>query len=726
MADPEAVMSFMMPVIFQLFSNITDINYKNTFHPPCEYDSLLGMFEKLPPYFNEIGKKYPDKIDLVAYYSMQMASGFLVSTGALTMDCLYKMLSLQTKLGDLAIGIMDHPEKHDTYVGKFGIFMKPYTKELRQNPMLKIIEYVDTYEKNTDESTIGLFGTFNVIFVIISLVGIVSNAFLLFTLSRMHIRSKSIRNGPPSTSSLLSSHINMRYAKTRLALCLITILHSFYLLINFIIMSQFKLAGLALGQLNESSVGCKLAFFLFPPTTAYNFLYQFAIWLLVYAIKVHHNKLREMKRLNYYDVLQCEEGTTQQQALMDQINGGVGGNDSRSKTKKQNKKNAKGGGASSSCTQSSSRRSVYACLMIMLLVVMYNIPNILFYSLNKVTVILSRPRDVQIQSNTVSYCAFDEAFAKYYSLINNKLIPALNLLLFNFLPLIICFTYILLDACFLVRLYREQQKIYEKLKEFIEWPLYAYFVVFSVTHLPFILHDLCDLIAGTNKFPFVFPLFIRMTFSNKVPLVIIENLLMCLAYASYFYIWLATDKLFRQLVCILFNKHVLCRSHNSCGGGGSSSNSTSGCSTTSGTSQIIKKSKTTSNVDVGCGDSGTSTTSSTRSTSKIDAIESVASNVHAISKLHSFQMIDTDTNDDELKGGGGGGGSNDYYQSYPYRPRQGNQQLINDNQEATYQNHQLLINPNDTNNTPMQIAPSMASPLPPPLPNHQRIYPYKE
>ena len=155
------IMQTMLPPMFSLFSNITTDEYKSQFKDPCRFDVLMDIFKNLPPYFDEIAKKYPNKHDLIAYYSMQLASTFLVNNGSLTMACMYNMLSLQTKLFSFSLDIMDNPEKNPQLVGLFGLFMKPVMGMLKKNSMMKIIEHVDLYDKNDDMSTIPLFHFLN-------------------------------------------------------------------------------------------------------------------------------------------------------------------------------------------------------------------------------------------------------------------------------------------------------------------------------------------------------------------------------------------------------------------------------------------------------------------------------------------------------------------------------------------------------------------------------------
>lgn len=97
-----------------------------------------------------------------------------------------------------------------------------------------------------------------------------------------------------SQNYYLNQFIRRKYT-TRECLMIIAVCHSMYILINYIVMSQTSLASQALKGLTKLNFACKLAFFLSPPTTAYNILHQFAIWLLVYAIRKHANKLRATK-----------------------------------------------------------------------------------------------------------------------------------------------------------------------------------------------------------------------------------------------------------------------------------------------------------------------------------------------------------------------------------------------------------------------------------------------
>lgn len=184
------IMQTLLPSMFGLFSNITSDDYKANFKEPCRFDTLLDVFKNLPPYFDLIATKYPNKPDLVAYYSMQLASTFLVNNGSLTMACLYNMLSLQTRLMTFSLDIMDNPEKNPQLVGLFGIFMKPVMGMLKKNSMMKIIEHVDRYDKNDDFSTVYLFNMLNVLYCAIGGVGILANILLVILLRRSSIVAK--------------------------------------------------------------------------------------------------------------------------------------------------------------------------------------------------------------------------------------------------------------------------------------------------------------------------------------------------------------------------------------------------------------------------------------------------------------------------------------------------------------------------------------------------------
>ena len=350
------IMNAMLPSMFGLFSNITSDDYKATFEEPCRFDSLMALFRQLPPYFDLIAKKYPGKPDLIAYYSMQLASTFLVNNGSLTMACMYNMLSLQTRLNSFSLDIMDKPEENSNLVGLFGVFMKPVMTMLKKNAMMKIIEHVDRYDKNDDRDTIFVFHLLNFLFVVLGVVAILSNMLLIILLRRSSIatkqsrqktvlptvevkkplRTRTIKVGGEqvkttrllavketrvkpsqvgvtrtrsakrqqkliskyktikSSNSLMYYFIRKRY-KTRVCVILIAVCHSLYILINFIVMSQASLAAVSLKGLSQFNVACKMAFFLFPPTTAYNILHQMAIWLLFYAIRQHGLKLRKTR-----------------------------------------------------------------------------------------------------------------------------------------------------------------------------------------------------------------------------------------------------------------------------------------------------------------------------------------------------------------------------------------------------------------------------------------------
>lgn len=181
----------------------------------------------------------------------------------------------------------------------------------------------------------------------------------------------------------------------------------------------------------------------------------------------------------------------------------------------------------------------------------YNAQNLFLYKLN----------ELNTGAQMILFCAFDDAYADYYTMLTQFLVPFLNLFFFAILPLTLLTVQVLLDVCFLIRVKREQMKRYMKISEDIEWPLYAYYLVYMVSQLPYALHQFVDLTVGTAKFPFVFPLFIQMKFSAHVWLVIIEQTLIFLAYSSDLFIWLIVDKQMRELCAYWLNKRILCRTY---------------------------------------------------------------------------------------------------------------------------------------------------------------------
>lgn len=187
MADMDTIsviMRTLMPSMFNLFANITSDEYKSQFQDPCRFDPLLDIFSQLPAYFDTMAKKYAPKTDLVAYYSMQLASTFLVNNNSLTMTCLYNMMSLQSRLKTFSLDLMDNPEKNFHLVGLFGFFIKPVMGMLKQNAMMKIIDHVEKYESNEDMSTITKFNVLNVVFLIVGTVAICANLLLIVLLRR--------------------------------------------------------------------------------------------------------------------------------------------------------------------------------------------------------------------------------------------------------------------------------------------------------------------------------------------------------------------------------------------------------------------------------------------------------------------------------------------------------------------------------------------------------------
>ncbi len=759
-------MQTMLPSMFGLFSNITSEDYKANFKEPCRFDSLLDIFSKLPPYFDIIAAKYPTKPDLAAYYSMQLASTFLVNNGSLTMSCLYNMLSLQTRLMKFSLNIMDNPEENPELVGKFGIFMKPVMSMLKKNAMMKIIDHVDQYDKNDDLNTVNLFNLLNFFYCLIGVFGILSNILLVILLKRSSIRhnkkkveiatkkssNKNKQNIYESRKSNLKQQQNMQlepltlqsnYAnvtaitngslkkkkagnelvrkkstrknrhrkkkekseydmvksvnnqfnriirkryKTRLCFIIIAICHSMYILFNFIVMSQAGLAAVALQGLSKLSIACKISFFLFPPTTAYNLLHQISIWLLFYAIMKHSRKLRNTMTHNFdrhadYDVnlMTTDTESCSDSSSDDESSSDSSDNENMKRKSHHNHHNAydslnddEQDTISQSLTNNSSsiqqpvqtnpnpnnqiailqqpdpfplnitspinnkstvhfvnengtlsRQQIYSnvvqqppyynpiyanrrhlydprligkkpivnpaktsllcclferksrnalfCVILFILLLIYNGQNLFLYSLIELKT---------AKNEIITYCAFEEAYSDYYNILNQYIVPLLNLFLFSIMPILLCTMQVLFDACFLIRVQREQTKRYEKLKEIIEWPLYSYYLVYIVSQVPFACHQISDLIIGTIKFPFVFPIFIQMKFTSKVWLVIFEMTLFILAYSSDLFIWLICDRHLRQLCKNWLNKRIFCRTYSK------NSSSSSGTTSTSSSSSI--------------------------------------------------------------------------------------------------------------------------------------------
>jgi hypothetical protein len=321
---------------------------------------------------------------------------------------------------------------------------------LRQNPMLKLIEYVDQYEKNTDMDTVGKFYVFNVIFVILSVIGIMANILLIAILYRSYKYSKK---------NYLYKLIHKHYSAKWL-LIVILICNCMYLLNNFIIMSQFGLASKALGGLNNYNVACKLAFTLFPPTTAYTLMKQLSIWLLIYIIREHHLKIRTIKLLDNFYMINNYTNTILT-------------------VNKSNSKNNK----------AASRRNLYAFLFIFTVIFLYNAPNLFLYSLAS----LKNP----ITNTTFDYCAYTQDYAeRTFVLTQSYLYPYGNLIFFVFVPFVVGLVYILFDLCYLIRMYKEEQKRYEYLKMFVEYPIYLYFCVYFFCDMFYAFHQLHDIASG--------------------------------------------------------------------------------------------------------------------------------------------------------------------------------------------------------------------------------------
>lgn len=748
------IMQTMLPSMFGLFSNITSDDFKANFKDPCRFDVLMDIFKNLPPYFDIIAQKFPGRHDLIAYYSMQLASSFLVNNGSLTMACMYNMLNLQTKLFTFSIDIMDNPEKNPQLVGLFGVFMKPVMSMLKKNSMMKIIEHVDRYDKNDDLSTIPLFHFLNFVYVFLGIFAILSNILLVILLKKssstriyrpsqpmrtlscsqkitdnntlthksVHVASGSIQidkikriptmntTAASSTSALKSSSttaimqknkrrtrktkinskkndssaskyraiksnnarmfylIRKRY-KTRFCFVVIAICHSFYLLVNFIIMSQASLAAAALKGLTQFNLACKMAFFMSPPDTFYNIVHQLAIWLLVYAIRQHAIKLRKTRTYNFdsadyeIEMMKSEDDFDHNEdpsddeikAIESELYDSSGSEHDDEETVSVSLTNnsnnlmlmSHSGGLVSSTIASASNQgnqpgsvvkfnispdapsysnyhkilnhqrhpviqftptpntldvtmnsgttnklppiissehplipasnqtvkqkqktssiSYYCCylfsrkrhnvlcgLILLFLICIYDSQNFFLYSLFKVT---------DKNDKTLYFCAFESNYSDYYTMLTQYVLPIANLFLFSFLPLLLCTMQVLFDVCFLVRVQREQMKRFERLKDVIEWPLYAYYGMYMISQTPLALHQIIDLASGTIKFPFVFPIFIQLKFTSRVWLNVIEMTLIFICYSSDLYIWMLCDKQMRRLAAYWLNKRIFCRTY---------------------------------------------------------------------------------------------------------------------------------------------------------------------
>ena len=563
----ETVMFFMLPVIIEVFEKITEPSYKMQFNKPCDFNEMLHMFSTLPPYFNAVGKLYANQTDLLAYYSMQLASTVLVNKNILTMECLYNMLDLQSKFGKFALGLLKNPEDYKNEIGKFGTAMKNHQsiKELINNPMLKILEHVDKYEKNNNkEQNLLLFNTFNIVFIVVSLIGIIGNLAVCCLLKRGNAKNynnlldENASQNDETSSKSSNKVVDQIYVKffmrytTLMYIILIAICHLFYLKINFIIMSQFKLAELALKYLNNSNFACKIAFFLFPPTTTYNILQQYAIWLLIFALKLHSKKIRSIKQVketeddtddlrefrenyNFKEILTINNKLDDDSIPMD---------DSFYVDKTKQKYTIKSYKPS---------KNIFICIFIFALILIYNSKNLVLYSLNEVF--------VKTENKTITFCAFSSNYSNYYLLLSQQIFPFLNLFLFVFLPLIIGIKILWFDFCLFIRLKREKKRHFKLLNDdHIEWLLYVFFLIFSVSQLPLFVHHIIDLAYHNKKFPFIFPLFISIIFSNKVTLVLIEMSLLCLSYSVTFFACILFEKNFKNIIKFYFYKYILCRS----------------------------------------------------------------------------------------------------------------------------------------------------------------------
>lgn len=309
---------------------------------------------------------------------------------------------------------------------------------------------------------------------------------------------------------------------------------------------------------------------------------------------------------------------------------------------------------------SSARQNYIFCIILLALLLVYNAQNLFLYKLNEL--------NTGIQ--TILFCAFDDTYADYYSMLTQFVVPFLNLTLFAILPLTLLTVQVLLDVCFLIRVKREQMKRYMKLNEVIEWPLYLYYAVYMISQLPFALHQLFDLAAGTAKFPFVFPLFIQMKFSSHVWLVIVEQVLIFAAYSSDLFIWLLADKQMRELCSYWLNKRILCRTYSKDSSAtGSSTASTRSCaSKSSSDSSVINDEsiktqtgqlQTQTTVDLRPNSYASSTLTSTSSSNTASKKKQLSANIAdgvkasaALSAASTHQVYSYD-NDAEIINGGG-------------------------------------------------------------------------
>lgn len=197
------------------------------------------------------------------------------------------------------------------------------------------------------------------------------------------------------------------------------------------------------------------------------------------------------------------------------------------------------------------RNNAMFCLVLFILLCVYDGQNLFLYSLAK----------LEGKASTVYFCAFDSTYSDYYTVLTQFIVPMANLCLFALFPMLLCTMQVLFDACFLVRVQREQMKRYEKLKDVIEWPLYCYYAVLIFSQLPFAVHQIVDLCIGTTKFPFVFPLFIQLKFTSKVWLSIFEMVSMFAACGADLYIWILCDRQMKSLVTNWLSKRIFCRTY---------------------------------------------------------------------------------------------------------------------------------------------------------------------
>ena len=546
------LMVFLLPTMMALFENETNIEYKTQFHKPCEFKDILDMFKAIPPYFDAIDNLHPNQIELTSYYSMQLASTLLVNKKSLTMECLYNMLSLQSRLSSFVINILDYPERNKKLVGLLGLFMKEPLRPLRSNALLKILEYTDKYEKNSDKNqNVKLFKIFNIGFICLSVIGLLTNFILVLILKRSKYKRK--KDSEKESETKLNNHFDLfskRY-QTCLILSLIISCQMVYLTINFIVLSQSKLTQFILSFLNTSQLVCKLSFFLLPPTTKCNILYQYSVWLLIYGLHKHGKKIRSVKYIEEtieYDTCKHESDEIKETMIV---------SDKKSiRTEIINAKN--NFKLKNSCMSISvGVKNIIACIALFLLVVIYNSKNLILYSVNEISI-----TDENKKKLNITFCAFSSSFSNYYILLCHEIFPILDLFLFELIPLIIGFHQLWIDLCLIILLKRERNKRFKYLKKYhIEWILYIFFILLFVSQIPFLFHQINDLVVHNVKFPFAFPIFISLIFSNNVILVLLETSLLCFIYSTNFFLFCIFDKDFRFILKFYTMKYFCCKTY---------------------------------------------------------------------------------------------------------------------------------------------------------------------